>query len=169
MSPIQELLPVASNQEKSDQEVMKGADMVSISILVALAGPVVWWLWSRDLWFGWFSVGLFGANAIVAGLKRLFGIQGFFGRPASALGCDLMCVGGAAGKEPGFPSGHMTTIAMAVSGIWYHTGSPVVLWIGVPWIFAMGWARWAKSCHNWQQILAGSAFGWTCGYVAGLY
>lgn len=148
---------------------MKGADLVSISILVAISGPIAWWLWSGNRWFGWFSVSLIGANAIVAGIKRIFGSLGFFGRPAAASGCDLLCMAGAVGREPGFPSGHMTTIAMAVSGIWYHTGSPVVLWIGIPWICAMGWARWAKSCHNWQQITAGTLFGWACGWFIGDY
>jgi hypothetical protein len=46
-----------------------------------------------------------------------------------------------------------------VAALWWHTQSPIVLWIGVPWITAMAWARHAKRCHNWQQIVAGICTG----------
>lgn len=148
---------------------MKAADLVSLSLVVAMLGPIAWWMWSGDLWYGLFSVGLIGANAVVAAVKRLCGVSGIFGRPVGAAGCDLLCMDGPTGRAPGFPSGHMTTAAMVVSGLWYHTGSATVLWIGIPWICAMGWSRWAKSCHNWIQVGAGTVFGWACGYAVGLY
>jgi hypothetical protein len=105
-------------------------------------------------------------NVAVAGLKPLFGRTGWFARPAGARDCDLLCIGGPVGGVPGFPSGHMTTVTFWVVATWLHTKDRRVLWWGVPWIAAMAWARAAKSCHNWQQILGGIVFGGAAAYVS---
>ena len=144
---------------------MQLADWISISFLTALVLPMGIWIYSRDTWYLKLVVGVLGANALVVGIKTLFGSHSFFGRPAGARGCDILCRGGAVGGVPGFPSGHMTTAAVVVSALWWHTHDIRVLWIGGPWVAAMAWARWAKQCHNWQQIIAGAALGTTLGWL----
>lgn len=105
------------------------------------------------------------ANVAVAITKIFFGNTSWRARPAAASGCDLLCIGGPAGGQPGFPSGHMTSVTFWVVATWLRTHDRRVLWWGVPWIAAMAWARAAKSCHNWQQIVGGMVFGGAIGVV----
>jgi membrane-associated phospholipid phosphatase len=109
------------------------------------------------------------ANVAVAVTKMIFGNAGWRARPAGARDCDLLCIGGPAGGQPGFPSGHMTTVTFWVVATWLRSRDRRILWWGVPWIAAMAWARAAKSCHNWQQILGGMVFGGAAGYFIDKY
>lgn len=140
------------------------ADAVSMSFVAAFVIPGALWL-HGDMWYGQLLGSVIVANLAVAGLKQIFGTAVPFGRPQGATGCDLLCRGGSAGGQPGFPSGHMTTATLLVSALWFHTGDQWTLWIGVPWIAAMAWARWSKRCHNWQQIVAGTILGSAAGWI----
>lgn len=144
--------------------VMSVANAVSMSFVAAFVIPGFLWL-RGDTWYSRLLGTVIAANLAVVGLKAIFGNAGVFGRPAAATACDLLCVGGPVGGQPGFPSGHMTTAALLVVAIWAHERNPNVLWIGVPWIAAMAWARWVKSCHNWQQIVAGTVIGSIIGWT----
>ena len=90
-----------------------------------------------------------------------------FRRPAGARDCDLFCVAGPAASAPGFPSGHVATIAFFVTAVWLWQGRPLTLVavLGGLWILAMGWARWAKSCHTLLQIVSGAVVGVGCGAI----
>jgi membrane-associated phospholipid phosphatase len=101
-------------------------------------------------------------NVAVAVLKPIFGTTGLFARPAGASGCDLFCIGGPVGGQPGFPSGHMATVTFWVVALRDRR----ILWWGIPWIAAMAWARVAKQCHNWQQIVGGIIVGGAAGYLS---
>ena len=133
------------------------ANAVSIMFIGSFIIPAGLYALTRDKFYLKLIVGLAGANIGVEGIKRIFGSDGIFGRPEGARGCDLFCAGGDVAGNPGFPSGHMVNVSMFVAALWTHTGSPYVGIVGVPWIAAMGWSRWTKRCHNWQQILAGAA------------
>ena len=135
------------------------ANMVSLTILGSFATPILMYANTYDMFYIKLFTGLLVANILVESVKPLLGSLGIYGRPAGANACDAFCVGGPVGGRPGFPSGHMTNVTMLISALWWHTHSPIVLWVGVPWTCAMAWSRWAKRCHNWQQILAGVLFG----------
>lgn len=140
------------------------ANAVSLTFIAAFVIPG--YLWYRgDMWQGRLLGGVVATNVAVAGLKEVFGSAGFFGRPAAASACDLLCRGGSVGGVPGFPSGHVATVATVVSAAWFHWGDLRILWIGIPWLLAMAWSRWAKSCHNWQQIVAGTVVGGVAGWL----
>jgi membrane-associated phospholipid phosphatase len=135
------------------------ANLISLSALfVPVAGAV--WTGSWAL-----LIGLIGANAAVAGLKRLIGGSGVWGRPAGARGCGALCDGGAVGGEPGFPSGHMTTVTMFVTVMWLWISEWWVLAAGGVWATAVAWSRWVKRCHSVLQIVGGTAFGVGCGVL----
>jgi membrane-associated phospholipid phosphatase len=102
-------------------------------------------------------VALLLANVGVAGLKELVG--SWSPRPAGARACDAFCMNGPVGGRPGFPSGHVMTATMFVALLWSRTRSTWTLWIGVPWILAMAWSRWAKQCHTPVQMIGGVFFG----------
>jgi membrane-associated phospholipid phosphatase len=138
-------------------------DTVSLTILGSFLTPLVLYGQGRDIFYLRLWMGMLGVSVAVEGIKVMFGTTGCFGRPAEARACDLFCVGGPVGGRPGFPSGHMTNVTMLVTALWWHTRSPIVPWIGVPWACAMAWSRWAKHCHNWQQIVAGIGVGMVCG------
>jgi membrane-associated phospholipid phosphatase len=133
------------------------ADVISLSALfVPVAGAV--WTGSWAL-----LIGLIGANAAVAGLKRLIGGSGVWGRPVGAHGCGALCDGGAVSGEPGFPSGHMTSVAMFATVMW--SWSSIDWRIMAAWVLAVAWSRWVKRCHSVLQILGGAAFGVGCGVL----
>jgi membrane-associated phospholipid phosphatase len=135
------------------------ANIVSLTFTGTLITCVFMYAYNGDIWWIWLFGGLIVANVIVSGLKPLFGIIPPFGRPAGATGCDAFCLKGPVGGEPGFPSGHMTISSMFVAALWLRYHNPLILWIGVPWLIAMGWSRWAKRCHNIEQIMAGTLTG----------
>lgn len=142
------------------------ANAVSVTFTLGVILPAAFFLGTQDFYYVALLGGVVGANALVMGIKPL--VTGLFGnaewsrRPVGARDCDALCDGGASGGRPGFPSGHVTTAAMCVTGLWLRGGDPLALWLGVPWVAAMGWARWAKHCHNSQQIAGGAVFGGAC-------
>jgi membrane-associated phospholipid phosphatase len=136
------------------------ADTISMSFMAAGVIPAALWIQTADDYYLHLILGVLLTNLVVAAIKEVVGAHGVFARPAEATGCDAFCMNGSVGGRPGFPSGHMTTATMLVICLWWHTESPVVLWIGVPWIAAMAWARWQKRCHNGVQIAGGVVFGY---------
>jgi len=141
------------------------ATTISCTILSVFVVPLVLYGQTGEIFYINLVGGLIAMAAAVEGVKPLIGSEGIFGRPVGANACDVFCIGGPAGGQAGFPSGHMTCATMLISALWWHTQSPIVLWIGVPWTCAMAWSRWTKQCHNWQQILAGMCTGMLCGAV----
>jgi membrane-associated phospholipid phosphatase len=136
---------------------MQTANAISLS---ALFVPVVGAVWCSS----WnLLIALVGANVAVAGLKRLIGGAGIWGRPTGAHGCGAMCDGGAVGGEPGFPSGHMTTVSMFATVMLSQTA---VDWrLLTAWALAVAWSRWVKRCHSVFQIIGGTVFGVGCGVL----
>ena len=143
--------------------MLSAANILSMSFVLALLVPVGLYIWTGDSYYIWLAVGIVLANVAVAAIKRVvagLNIDGVSRRPALATDCDALCTDGAVGGSPGFPSGHMTTVTMTVVGLWLHWGQQTdILWLGVPWIAAVAWARWAKHCHTWAQIVGGGMFG----------
>jgi membrane-associated phospholipid phosphatase len=139
--------------------MMELANGVSMSFLGTGIVPTAIYLWTGDVWWIKLVVALFVANAVVAILKEVIGASGLFARPAGAYACDAFCRNGPVAGRPGFPSGHMTTVTMFVAALWFRYQDERILWIGVPWVFAMAWARWFKRCHNVAQIAGGVATG----------
>lgn len=135
------------------------ANIVSLTFTGTLIGCVFMYAYEGDIWWIWLFGGLIVANVLVWGLKLLFGTNPPFGRPTAASGCDAFCLKGPVGGAPGFPSGHMTFSSMFVMALWLRYHNPLTLWIGIPWLLAMGWSRWAKRCHNIEQIVAGTLTG----------
>lgn len=143
------------------------ANAVSMSFLVAFVTPVAAILaGDRPLPAAAFLALLFLANATVAGIKYALGGKGWLGRPTGATGCDVFCMGGAVGGEPGMPSGHVATATMFVTYVWLQNGSPWVLVLGLPWCVAMAWSRWWKRCHNVPQLVGGTLVGVLSGYIS---
>jgi membrane-associated phospholipid phosphatase len=142
------------------------ADAVSMTFTLGLILPGFYFLATQDFYYIGVIGAVLGANALVMGIKpflvAVLGSHDPWIRPIGARNCNALGDGGASGGRPGFPSGHMTTATVCVSALWLRDHNPLILWLGIPWIVAMGWARWAKQCHNWQQILGGIAFGVTC-------
>ena len=135
------------------------ANIISLTSISAYIIPSILYLKTTNVWYIQLLGGLIVTNTGIELAKPIFGNHGMFGRPVGATGCDAFCSDGAAGGRPGFPSGHMAIATMLVAALWWHTQSPTLLLVGIPWIAAMAWARWAKRCHNWKQIMAGAVVG----------
>ena len=145
---------------------MFAANAVSLSSAAGVALPLSLWTWTADSRYFALSVTVVLAAIGTEWLKHAVvwaGAGAWSRRPVGAKDCDMWCVGGPVGGAPGFPSGHMMTATLLVTGLWLITRSPVVLWVGVPWVLAMAWARWAKQCHSVVQIVAGAVLGWAIG------
>jgi membrane-associated phospholipid phosphatase len=141
---------------------MNVANAVSMTSMVGVALPLALWVWAADSRYLALSVTVILAAVGVEWLKHVViwaGAGAWSRRPVGARDCDLWCVGGPVGGAPGFPSGHMTTATLLVTGLWLITRSPVVMLVGVPWTLAMAWARWVKRCHSVVQIVGGALVG----------
>ena len=81
-------------------------------------------------------------------------------RPADAMNCNALNGGGSAKDEFGMPSGHMALSSfMIFSTLLISTKNPVIWSLGIAWLTAIGWARYAKHCHSLSQIIGGTVFG----------
>jgi membrane-associated phospholipid phosphatase len=136
------------------------ADVISLSSLIPVVGSLVLYVVGYGSYYGWLFTAIIVANVAAASIKELSGNgHSLLKRPLGATACDAFCIGPIVEGKPGFPSGHTTTIAMFVAALWLQDRDPRILYIGVPWIFAMGWARIAKRCHTWFQVAGGLMLG----------
>lgn len=87
-------------------------------------------------------------------------------RPDEAADCDLLCMNGPVGGQPGFPSGHMTMTTAIVTFLYYFFPSTYSLSAGILYITAMAYSRYKKHCHTPPQILAGTLYGFLCTSIA---
>lgn len=141
---------------------MFAANAVSVSASAGVILPLMLWGWTTDIRYVVLAIAVCVSAVGVEWLKHVIvaaGAGSWSRRPVGARDCDMWCGGGPVGGAPGFPSGHMTTATLLVTGLWLITRSPVVVWIGVPWIGAMAWARWVKRCHSVVQIVGGALVG----------
>jgi len=83
-------------------------------------------------------------------------------RPPHAIRCDRWCQSGPSGGNPGFPSGHMASVAVFVTLLYFYVPSIPVLIAGLTWLMAMAWSRYKKQCHTIHQILGGTVYGILC-------
>jgi membrane-associated phospholipid phosphatase len=141
------------------------ANAVSLTFVGAIVAPILLWLGTGQFAWVWLLGGIIAANGAVTGLKEVALVVAEGGswarRPAGARDCGALCDGGAVGGAPGFPSGHATTVAMFVGGLWSGLPAwrPWIVVLGVSWIVAMGWSRMTKRCHTLGQVVAGTVLG----------
>ena len=89
-------------------------------------------------------------------------------RPEEASDCDLLCMNGSVGGQPGFPSGHMAMTTVIVTFLYYFFPSTYSLSAGILYIAAMAYSRYKKHCHTPTQILAGTLYGFLCASIVNL-
>lgn len=138
------------------------ADIISLTIMIPVIIPVLLYAAGYGPYYGLLFSGILAVNAVAAGIKELTGY--WSPRPAGAAACDAFCIGPIVEGQPGFPSGHMTTITMFIGSLWFQFHDTMILYIGVPWAIAMGWARVAKRCHTWFQVVGGLILGVSAAY-----
>jgi len=86
-------------------------------------------------------------------------------RPEEASDCDLLCMNGSVGGQPGFPSGHMAMTTSIVTFLYHFFPSSYSLSAGLLYIVAMAYSRYTKHCHTPTQILAGTLYGFLCASI----
>jgi len=80
-------------------------------------------------------------------------------RPSGATKCDRWCREGPSGGRPGFPSGHMASVAVLMALLAYSFPSLLMLLSAILWLLAMAWSRLEKQCHTHLQVLGGTVYG----------
>jgi len=81
-------------------------------------------------------------------------------RPEGAMNCNIINCGGSAKGEFGMPSEHMAVSSyMILSTLLISTKNPVIWSLGIAWLAAIGWARYAKHCHSLKQVIGGTVYG----------
>ena len=149
---------------------MNVANWVSLTFLGAIAGPLTMYATTGETFYGALAAIVIAVAGFVEGMKRLLGTGAFWlQRPHGATSCDVFCVGQVVEGSPGFPSGHMAVVSVVVMALWLHLEKSWILYIGLPWICAMAWARWVKRCHTWVQIIGGVVVGVVAAYVLNTY
>ena len=112
-------------------------------------------------------VGFLIVSGLVDILKRLpypnFFLQYTY-RPIGAKNCNLLSNNGLYPKNsPGFPSGHMGTMAFYLTYIYLikKKFSTIDLLI----LLSIAWSRYYKGCHTILQIICGAGFGSIMAYI----
>lgn len=98
-------------------------------------------------------------------------------RPEGSFNTDYLSRNGPSKKDaPGFPSGHMTSMAAFAMymilrkkgemewGIFIQENT-LFFGLNVLSVLLMGFARWYKKCHNMPQIIAGTIYGSVTAYL----
>ena len=98
-------------------------------------------------------------------------------RPEGSFNTDYLSRNGLSKKDaPGFPSGHMTSMAaFAMYMILRKKGdqdwdifvkeNSFFVGINVLSVLLMAFARWYKKCHNLTQIIGGTVYGSVTAYI----
>ena len=137
------------------------ADVISLSLLpvflvilaVTIYDPVLYWIVPATILLTVLSVEL---------MKPFIPSK----RPEEASDCDLLCMNGSVGGQPGFPSGHMAMTTSIVTFFYHFIPNPYSLSAGLLYIVAMAYSRYTKHCHTLAQILAGTFYGFLCATMA---
>ena len=138
---------------------MNLADAISISLVATYIIPLILTCYNPKLFvlfvaviFVWLSV-----EAIKPFIHSP--------RPPHAIRCDRWCREGPVGGNPGFPSGHMASVAVLVGLLYIHFPSVSLLVAGLAWLSAMAWSRYVKHCHTPIQIAGGTVYGLLCAVI----
>ena len=98
-----------------------------------------------------------------------------FKRPEGAMNCELDNSGGDQSGEPGFPSGHMTTVAFYFALLYFYAPGLLKdqrlnnLALGGLAILSFGWMAYARRfCHTILQRIAGTALGIGAAYFTSM-
>jgi membrane-associated phospholipid phosphatase len=95
-------------------------------------------------------------------------LSSYFLRPNGACDCDILNQNGCQEGKPGMPSGHMAVTVFFLLYLFFlynHSNNsnnfPKALYMIAATLYAilMGYARYAKRCHNIAQIIGGSIVG----------
>jgi undecaprenyl-diphosphatase len=134
---------------------MNLADAISISLVATYIIPLILTYYDPDYFIVFVAV-IFTWLSVEA-IKPLFHSP----RPPHAIRCDRWCVGGPVGGTPGFPSGHMASVAVLMTLLYWILPnlSKYILFGGLLWILLMGWSRLEKKCHTLTQVVGGTAYG----------
>jgi membrane-associated phospholipid phosphatase len=126
-----------------------------------------------------FMVYFFINNEITSIIKRLPYPESLWEitrRPEGSFNTDYLSRNGPSKKDaPGFPSGHMTSIAaFAMYMVLRKKGdmdwdnfireNMFFFLANILSVLMMGFARWYKNCHNMTQIIAGTIYGSVTAY-----
>lgn len=135
------------------------SNILNYSILLVYSIPIA--LSLIDNRFIVVALGVIFINTLNQILKYSLGTRhSIFERPVEACDCSLIINGGPCGKRPGFPSGHVATVAgfCVLLVAKFNLG-----WIWLPFLFAytgaMAWARVTQRCHTEFQVAAGILSG----------
>ena len=135
---------------------MDVADAVSISLVATYIIPLILTYYNTKFFILFIAVIFVWLSVEV--IKPLFHSP----RPPHAIRCDRWCREGPVGGNPGFPSGHMASVAVLVALLYFHFPSPLMAFAAIAWLFAMAWSRYVKQCHTPLQIAGGVAYGFLC-------
>jgi membrane-associated phospholipid phosphatase len=148
-------------------------DYVSVSVVGLYTYPILKCIEEQSLDLKWIIclIGLFMMHIVTTVIKRLVHkpltdyTNHWSHRPDGATNCDILCRNGDQQGRPGFPSGHMATVAfftiywLIVHGM--HRDAQVVHVIFIIYTILVALSRHRKKCHTLLQICVGYGVGAT--------
>lgn len=148
-------------------------DGISTIVIGFIMYPCIQFVLSRKIKHIWFAIGMVYIVGLASSIKSFTSShsdRSIFFRPQGAKGCDVMNRRGDSSFAPGFPSGHMATIAFfAVFALLagYVARDSVRSYIIIMSIvcLCMANARLSKKCHNTSQVTCGIVIGSLMGYA----
>lgn len=160
-------------------------NLVSTSLICLVSYPIITFVLTADVSYIVMLIGIISTDLLTKIIKRIIKyiikhietqnppdsesiLSSYFLRPKGACDCDILNQNGCQEGKPGMPSGHMAVTVFFLLYLFFHSNTsntsthfPKALYIIAATLYAilMGYARYAKRCHNITQIIGGSIVG----------
>lgn len=141
-------------------------DLLSIYVVGFFTYPFIKYFETRDIIYLVFGISIIVVDYSTKAIKFLTkDLHEIFKRPVLATDCDIFCRNKECGGKPGFPSGHVTTMAFFTMFFYLKTKNMNFTVFNIISTALIALARYKKHCHNEWQIIAGTFYGIASGII----
>jgi len=138
-------------------------EIISQSLILIIGTPYLFYAFTFDT--RWLQVILFSTITLfihdIIKRQSIGSNLEFLKRPQGANNCDICSKNGDQSGKPGFPSGHVASVASFFTSIdlLFPEYQMSCLWVGILYTIAMAISRINKKCHTLLQTVAGTVLG----------
>lgn len=141
-------------------------DLVSVSIVGYICFPFLKFIESKETLYLVLGISILVVDYSTKAIKYFTkNIHDIFKRPLGAYDCDIFCRNKLREGDPGFPSGHVTTMAFFTTFVYLQTKNMPFTYFNIIWTLLVSLSRYKKKCHNEFQITAGIMYGCGCAFL----
>jgi membrane-associated phospholipid phosphatase len=148
-------------------------EIISLSLNGIIIFPFIFYFKSYDnrwLYIALYSFLNIQIHDIIKNISVYYDYD-FLKRPFGAMNCDMFSRNGLVERQPGFPSGHVTSTVSLFTGIalLFPEYRNYAIVFGIAHTLLMAKSRINKKCHTVVQTIAGAFLGLVGTYLLNKY